>query len=110
MTALDGKGSRMFYVALQEDERQVVDQGKETPFAVALEGRYRNAAEAAGPLSAAVAVAVGYLNSLGIPGVRADEARGRLWVDREQSGLVFMRLMEQFRVQREEGLNLVHVG
>ena len=100
----------MFYVALQEDERQVAEQGKETPFTVALTGPYLDAATAAAPLRAGLAVAVGYLHSRGILEIRADEARGRLWVDREQSGLVFMRLMEQFRVQREEGQNLVHVG
>ena len=100
----------MFYVGLQDDERQVIDRGEETLFAVALTGVYPGVAAAAEPLSAAVAVAVGYLQSRDIPEIRVDEARGRLWVNREQSGLVFMRLMEQFRVQREEGLNLVHIG
>jgi hypothetical protein len=100
----------MFFCELQDDERQVVEQKRETPFTIALAGEYQTAAEAAEPLSAAVATAVGYLASLGIERIRFDDARGRFWVDREQSGLVYMRLMEQYRVHREQGLNLVEIG
>jgi hypothetical protein len=100
----------MFFCALEDDERTVADQGRETPFGVELPGTYRTAAEAAAPLSAAVATAVGYLASLGIERMRADESRGRIWVDREQSGLVYMRPMEQYRLRRDDGLNLVAIG
>jgi hypothetical protein len=100
----------MFFCALHDDERALIDRERETPFSVAVAGTYRSADEAATPLSAAVAAVVGYLASLGIEHIRADEARGRVWVEREQSGLVYMRLMEQYRVRRDDGLNLVEIG
>jgi len=100
----------MFFYELQEDEREVVAKGAETPFTFAVHERhYRNEAEMATRLRTEVESASTFLAMRGVKGARADGARGRLWTDREASGEAFMLLLDQYRVSREQGLVIVEV-
>jgi hypothetical protein len=98
----------MFYHELQDDERQVLEQGSETPFTFALcDGQYTDESDAARRLAEEVAEASTWLAFQGVTGGRVDGDRGRLWVDREESGKVYWTLVSRYRVRREGGYNLV---
>jgi hypothetical protein len=101
----------MFYYELQDDERQVVEQQKETPFTFCLsEGQYADEADASRRLQEEVEDAAAWLALRGVGGVRADGSRGRLWTDREESGKAFIFLLDRYKVRRESGHNLVELA
>jgi len=99
----------VFYHELQDDERETMAQGR-TPFTFGIaEGRYADEAGARRRLQDAAEEAAAWLELRGVPGVRADGPRGRLWTDREESGKAFIFLLDRYKVRRESGHNLVEV-
>lgn len=97
----------MFFHELQEDEQRVFDEGRETPFTFVLTDEGQDATDNGARLGDAAEEAAGWLTMQGFTAVRVDRSRGRLWVEREESGKVYWTLLSRYRIRREQGLNLV---
>jgi hypothetical protein len=99
----------MFFHELQDDERAVMEAGRETPFTFALATEQPVDDEAARRLLDEVESAAAWLALRGVGGVRADGPRGRLWTDREESGKAYIFLLDRYKIRRDQGYNLVEI-
>jgi hypothetical protein len=98
----------MFYYEFEDDERRALEAQRETPFSFGVEDC--EGEEAARRLHEAAEEASTWLALRGVGGVRSDGVRGRVWIDREESGKAFIYLMDRYTVRRHAGHNLVEIG